>query len=222
MGLSDIPKADSKFYLWTKSAYPYATSPTNIQRWRLPLDVVTPDLEISYNDFITKYPVAINPETRTAASVTAKDESRKIFEPKFRKYLKAYVSYNPSVTDEDRRNMQLSIADTTPTTIGPPVESPTIEINFSNRQKHSVIVKNLVGKRSKPANAHGYEVWQKIGGEKPANDEEFKYAGFSTRSPFQIQYPLANVGQIVWYRVRWVNAKNEPGPWSEIVYAVIG
>jgi hypothetical protein len=186
------------------------------------VDVVTLEIEAAYNDFITRYPVAIAPETRTAASITAKDEARKSFEPKFRKYLKAYVSYNPNVTDEDRRNMQLSIPDTTQTTIGPPVEAPTIEIDFSKRQKHSVHVKNIEGKRSKPANAHGYEVWQKIGGEKPVNDDEFKYAGFSTRSPFPIQYLLADVGKIVWYRSHWVNAKNEPGPWSEIVYAVIG
>jgi hypothetical protein len=118
--------------------------------------------------------------------------------------------------------MQLSIPDETQTVIGPPAESPTIEIDFSKRQKHSVILKNLEGKRSKPANAHGFEVWQKIGGNKPVNDDEFKYAGFSTKSPFRIQYPLADVGKTVWYRAHWVNAKNEPGPWSEIVFAVIG
>jgi hypothetical protein len=191
-------------------------------RWKLPADAVTQELEFAYNDFFAKYPIAIAPETRTAASITAKDEARKSFEPKFRKFLKAYVSYNPNVTDEDRRNMQLSIPDTTPTTIGPPTESPTIEIDFSKRQKHSVIVKNIEGKHAKPANAHGYEVYQKIGGEKPVTDDEFKYAGFSTKSPFQITYALADTGKTVWYRVRWVNAKNEPGPWSEIVYAIIG
>ncbi|MDR1593137.1 MAG: hypothetical protein LBS43_01475 [Prevotellaceae bacterium] len=222
MGMSHIPRSDSKFFLWSKSAYPYATSQSNITRWKLPSDAVTPELEAAYNDWITKYPVAINVETRTAASITAKSEARHVFEPDFRKYLKAYVMYNPNVNDEDRRNLQLAIPDTTQTTVGPPTDAPTLEIDFSKRQKHSVIVKNLDGKRSKPANAHGYEVWQKIGGERPLIDDEFKYAGFSTKSPFQIQYPLANVGAIVWYRGRWVNSKNEPGPWSEIVYAIIG
>jgi hypothetical protein len=161
-------------------------------------------------------------ETRTAASITAKTEARDVFEPDFRKYLKAYVAYNPNVSDEDRRNMQLAVPNNTSTTVGPPTEAPTLEIDFSKRQKHSIIVKNLDGKRSKPTNAHGYEMWHKIGGEKPVSDDEFKYAGFSTRSPFQIQFPLANVGIVVWYRSRWVNAKNDPGPWSEIVYAIIG
>jgi hypothetical protein len=221
MGTTSIPRSHSKFYAWAIVTYPYATSYTNLARWLVSPDAVTPELSTAYTDYTGKYLVSINPETRTAAVITAHIKARKLFESLFRKFLKAYVSYNPHVTDEDKRNMTLSIPDEIQTVIGPPAEAPTLEIDFSKRQKHSVIVKNLEGKRSKPANAHGFEVWQKIG-EKPVNDDEFKYAGFSTKSPFRIQYPLADVGKTVWYRAHWVNTKNEPGPWSEIVFAVIG
>jgi hypothetical protein len=191
-------------------------------RWELPTDAIPPELAAAYPDFTRKYLIAVNPETRTPATVTAKINARKFFEPRFRSYLKSYVLYNPRVTDEDKRIMKLSIPDDIPTAIGPPTQDPVLEIDFSKRQKHLVIVKNIEGKRTKPANVRGYEIWYKVGGEKPVSDDEFKYAGFSTKSPFPVQYSLADVGKTVWYRAHWVNTKNVPGPWSEIVYAIIG
>jgi hypothetical protein len=96
-----------------------------------------------------------------------------------------------------------------------------VEVDFSKRQQHGVIVKNEEGKSAKPANAHGVEVWRKVGAPAPVANADFAYAGFSTRSTHVVEYTLEDVGKTVWYRAHWVNAKNEPGPWSEVVSAVI-
>jgi hypothetical protein len=73
----------------------------------------------------------------------------------------------------------------------------------------------------KPLHVHGFEVYCKVGGDAPLNDRDFRRISLATRSPFIIKYEFSNTGKIVWYRIRWVNAKNDPGLWSEIVSATI-
>jgi hypothetical protein len=219
---SGIPRSESKFYEWTTVTFPYATLKDNLTRWELSDRVVTAELTTACETYKTKYLVAENPATRTPATVSAKNEARRAFEKLFRAYIRAWIANNPLVSDEDRRNMRLPIRDTTPTSVGPPVEMPVLEIDFSKRQQHRVVPKNAEGKHHKPPHAHGYEVYYKKGAPPPASDDDFRYAGFSSRMPFLIKYHLEDTGQIVWYRVRWVNVKNAPGPWSEIVSAVIG
>jgi hypothetical protein len=216
-----IPEADNKFYEWVNHTFPYATDPTNINRWRLRPDIVSAALVNEYNEFKTNYLHAINPETRTPAAITAKTESKKKFESSFRSYIKSNITYNPDVTDEDRRIMQIPIHDTKPTHIGAPEEEGYLEVFFSKRQEHDLSVKNKEGKKAKPKNAVAFEVWRKVGGTPPQDDSDFTYVGTSTRSVYTIKYALSELGQTVWYRVRWINGKNEPGPWSEIISAII-
>jgi hypothetical protein len=216
-----IPRTDSKFYEWSIVTFPYATLSENTKRWGLADDVVSTEMTTAFETYTAKYLAAENPATRTPAAIVAKSEARQIFEKIFRAYIRAWIIYNPRVTDEDRRNMRLSIHDATLTPSGPPTEMSILEIDFSRRQQHSVIAKNAEGKSKKPLHAHGFEIYYKVGGDAPACDNDFRYAGFTTRSPFIVKYDLDHVGKTVWYRVRWVNVKNDPGPWSEIVSAVI-
>jgi hypothetical protein len=216
-----IPRADSKFYEWSTVTFPYATLSDNTKRWGLADDVVSDEMKTSFETYVAKYLAADNPSTRTPAAILAKRETRQIFEKIFRAWIRAWITNNPRVSDEDRRNMRLSIRDINPTPTGPPTEMSLLEIDFSKRQQHSVIAKNAEGKSKKPLHAHGFEIYYKVGGDVPTCDHDFRYAGFSTRSPFIIKYDLEDVGKTVWYRVRWVNVKNNPGPWSEIVPAVI-
>jgi hypothetical protein len=170
--------------------------------------------------FDAAWEAATNPETRTPSSITTKIIARQLLEGEIRTAVKAYITYNPAVTDADRENMQLPLHDTKPTPKPPPAEASITEVDFSKRQQHQVIVKSITG-RAKPLDAHGFEVWRKIGNPPPASDADFSYAGFNTRSPFTVRYGLEDVGKTVYYRSHWVNEKNEPGPWSEVVSAVI-
>ncbi|MDR0619703.1 MAG: hypothetical protein LBG17_07395 [Bacteroidales bacterium] len=109
------------------------------------------------------------------------------------------------------------------TTVAVATDMPAGEVDFSKHQQHSVHVKagKLTGK-SKPPKVHGYEVWNKVGGDPPASDSEWTYVNFASRTPLVINYPQTEVGKSVYYRFRWVNTRNQPGPWSEgFVSAVI-
>ena len=69
--------------------------------------------------------------------------------------------------------------------------------------------------------AGGCKIWEKIGSPAPADMSQLTYLGTSTRAPFLAQFTGAQAGQTVYYWLRWVNTRNEKGPWSEPVSATI-
>jgi hypothetical protein len=208
--------------MWANEAFPYATSSENIKRWRLPDGAVSPGLTMAYQAFTAAFPPSQRVEYRSPAIVQAKNESRRTFEKLFRSYLLAWVINNPYVSDEDRRRLGLSVRRATSTPVRrPPTEMPDLRIDYSKQQQHSLFPLNATGKKTKPPHVFGYEVYHRLGGVPPKEDEDFRYAGFSTRSPFLFRFHAEDRGKFAWYRVRWVNARNDPGPWSIIFSAVV-
>ncbi|MDR0348889.1 MAG: hypothetical protein LBH90_05270 [Tannerella sp.] len=168
------------------------------------------------NTYREKLSLADAPETRTKATVQAKNDARKILKRRLRASIAEYLTHNHLLTDADRDNLGLPVYDTKPTPAPLPTDMPAGEVDTSTHQQHRIRVKSgtLTGK-TKPQKVHGYEVWRKIGGNPPADDSEYTYVCLSTRSLTVIDYPLTDVGKMVYYRFRWVNTRNQPGPWSE-------
>jgi hypothetical protein len=221
MGNTDyIPTNDGKFLTWVKGLFEYLR--LHAAAWGID-PVSWSDIEkmiLAYEDAYLK---AENPN-HGSADILLKNECRDILKKAVRLYVKEYIEYNHFITDEDRKMMGLPIHDTKPTPAPGPTDSPVGEVDFSTHQQHKVHVKvgTLTGK-AKPPKVRGFEVWRKIGGEPPVSDDEWTYVNFSSRSPLLINYPLTDVGKMVYYRFRWVNTRNQPGPWSEgYVSAVIG
>jgi hypothetical protein len=214
-------KSEKEFIDWAALALQIAIDPVNMGKWGIPADAIPAGLVPAFKEFETNYHRANNPETRTPAAITAKNHSMNLFKGLFRGYIKSYITYNPRVTDEDRRIMGLPIHDTTLTVHPAPTEKAFLDINFSKKQQHELSAKNKEGGRKKAENAEAWEIWSYTGENAPKNDSDFTYVGTARRSPFIVKYSLENTGKMVWYRIRWVNRKNEPGPWSEIVSAII-
>jgi hypothetical protein len=215
-----LPKSDRAFLGWvvnfTKHLFPSLT------RFGFPEDVYQ-ELAAMRNDFEQKLETAEEPATRTKTTVQVKNDAHNALEHRIRQVVKEYLANNHTVTNGDRDDLGLPIHDVKPTPSPQPTDMPVGEVDTSKHQQHSVHVKTgtLTGK-SKPPKVHGFEVWHKVGGDPPANDSEWVYANFSSRSPLLINYPQTEVGKTVYYRFRWVNSRNQPGPWSEsYVSAVI-
>jgi hypothetical protein len=212
-----IPRPDAVFNEWQGTLVNYVR--VKLPVWNVPQEDFTA-LTTLQTDFSAKYAKAENPETRTPAAVTAKIEARNAYEKGMRTFVKEHLTNNHRVTDEDRRNMQLPIHDTKPTPVDPPKSMVLGRIDFSVHQQHTVHVEDSAGK-GRPDNAHGFEAWRKTGGEPPTSDDDFRYAGFSPSTTLTLDYPLADVGKTVYYRFRWVNRRNQPGPWSEAVISAV-
>jgi len=49
---------------------------------------------------------------------------------------------------------------------------------------------------------------------KPVDPEDYPHTVLSKRSGKLIIFDGENSGKRVWYILRWVNSRGEPGPWS--------
>jgi hypothetical protein len=214
-----IPVPEGKFLEWVKILFTYVSA--HASAWNISADAVA-----SVESLIAAYDAAYvksEDPNRGRADVIAKNESRDTLKHAVRQFVKEHLAYNSAVTDEDRRHMGLPVHDTKPTPAPPITDMPVGEVDFSVHQQHRLHVKEgkLTG-RSKPEHAKGFEVWRKVGGDPPATDSDWSYVNFSSRSSMVINYPQEDVGKIVYYRFRWINTRNQPGPWNEsIISAVI-
>jgi hypothetical protein len=134
-----------------------------------------------------------------------------------RKFLKEYILYNHLVTREDLLALGIKPYDDVPSRAPVPTDKPVGEVKTSTHQQHTIRVKagDLTGKTKPDRTVIGFELWRTMGENPPKTDEEWTYVDFSSRSSMIVKYPLADIGKIVYYRFRWVNTRNEKGPWCE-------
>ncbi|MDR0348887.1 MAG: hypothetical protein LBH90_05260 [Tannerella sp.] len=212
-GINFIPRKNIDFLRWVTNFL--AVLIKILERVGFPKEVYDELLELS-NTFEEKFELSDAPETRTRATVQMRNDARKALEPELRKYIAEYLTHNHLLTDADRNNLRLPVHDMKPTPAPIPTDMPAGEVVTTTHQQHRIRVKSgtLTGK-VKPLKVYGYEVWRKVGGEPPADDSEYTYFCLSTRSMTVIDYPMTDVGKMVYYRFRWVNTRNQPGPWSE-------
>ena len=75
--------------------------------------------------------------------------------------------------------------------------------------------------KAKPAGVHACKIYRFVGDAPPADPASFVYVADVTRTTIVDTLPAADAGKTVHYACRWVNAKMEPGPWSDIASAKI-
>ncbi|MDR2469423.1 MAG: hypothetical protein LBD27_02945 [Tannerella sp.] len=209
-----VPNQVEKFKDWQNTAVTIAG--LKIATWHTGLTALPPELMELKGLYEDKYSIANNPETRTKGAIAERQTVQKEYTKALREFFRQYILYNKFVPIADREAMGLKIYDTTRTPAPKPSTMPVGNVDFSIRRRHTLRIKDSVHTgRGLPSHVHGFEVWRKIGGTAPVNSNEFEYAGFSSTSSFTINYELEQVGLTVYYIFRWVNARNEPGPWSE-------
>ena len=218
-----VPTRESEFYPWVKNLV--AVSQSKGAQWNIST-VQLENLSSSFANYEVKYLIAINPATRTQVAVQAKNDVKKKFTSELRVFCMSSLLHNPQVTNADRNLLGLPVRDTRPTPVPPPHTMPVGMVDTSVHQRHTIRVSDseVTTKRGGlPAHVRGFEIWRKVGSNvPPVSDNEFVYLNFSSTTSLTVDYSLTEVGQMVWYRFRWVNARNQPGPWSEsIVSAVV-
>jgi hypothetical protein len=213
-----IPAADGKFLEWVRILFVYVRM--NMSNWNITEMQLRP-VEEQIALYEAAYRRAEDPN-RGSADVLAKNEARDTLKASTRAFVREHLTYNSAVTDEDRRRMGLPVHDTHPTPAPDLTTMPIGEVDFSVHQRHKIKVKDssLTGK-GKPPHAHAFEAWGKKGGAAPVADSDFTYVGTSTSTMLVVNYALEDVGTTVWYRFRWVNSRNRPGPWSESTVSAV-
>jgi hypothetical protein len=211
---------DINFFIWqsvfisgASSRYKVLGIPDNI--WKELLDMQA--------DFQTKYRIAENPETRTSSAVERRKEARKVYEARLRTVIKAYITYNPTVTDVERQDLGLPVHKTGHTPAPVATEAPDVTVDTSTIGWLFIYFFMRGGhhKKGKPAGQHGVEVGWIISDTPPTRWDELTHSAIDTNSPFKLSFENDQRGKTVYFALCWENTRGEKGPWSEIMSAII-
>ncbi|MDR0754368.1 MAG: hypothetical protein LBF04_03165 [Prevotellaceae bacterium] len=215
-----IPRADNKFLVWLKTMVAYLL--TKATEWGVPRDDVN-EIETLTADFETALETTENPLTRTKVAIQVKNDARKVVESKTRVLLKAYVTYNPAVSDADREAMGLPIHKNKRTPAPVASTYPDFDVDSSVIRRLTIHFYDQGSKKSKakPAGQHGAEIRWVISDTPIIDVEDLSHSAFDTHTPFTLEFQGHERGKTVYLCLCWENTRGEKGPWSEIVSAII-
>ena len=215
-----IPQNDGEFNLW-QSSLTVIIEP-NLTLWGINNDDFT-QLKTTQTVWSTAFAKASNKQNRTRADVQAKDDARVSYEKQLRQFIAQWLANNGKVMNSDRERMGLTVKQVNRKPVPVPSSSPVGTVDFSVRLQHTINYGDEATPRSKakPAGVHGCEIWSKIDGTVPVDASELSYLATNTSSPFSITFEGKNAAKNVYYWLRWVNTRGEPGPWSRNITAMV-
>jgi hypothetical protein len=214
-----IPISDVIFFEWVKVFATYV----NEHFAELGL---TPEqnarLQSFFSEFLVDYPAHLDAKRNAAAITQRKDTSRGNLKNVVREFA-ALIQANPLVTDAQRAALGITIPKSRKTHTPVPSTKPIAVIDNRNRFEHIIRIYDEATpkRRAKPKGVMGCQIWLKIGGSSTAGYSEFIYHTLTTKSPHIVTFKGEDAGKMAHYNFRWVNTRNEPGPWSETVSVTI-
>lgn len=219
MGANYIPQSDSLFHIWITNLAAFIN--TNFAALGLTAAQNT-DLQTLFTRWTADYPAAITGQATASSLTQTKDLTRFSLEELVRQYV-ALFQANPLVTDDMKANMKITIPKTTKTPSPVPATRPIANVDNRNRLAHTIhfFDESTPNSKAKPFGVRGVEIWEKIGGAPPTGPTEVTYLALDTRTPYVNHFDGADAGKTVHYMLRWVNTRNEPGPWSETISVTI-
>jgi hypothetical protein len=219
MSTDFIPRNDNTFMVWLKTLVAYML--TKFTEWNIPQAEVT-ELNALTQAFGNALEVSDNPATRTKVSIQVKNDARKAVESKTRILLKAYVTYNPAVSDADRDSMGLPVHKTTRTPSHVEETAPDSDTNTSvaGRVTINFFAKGSNHKKGKPAGQHGAEIAWLVSDTPPSKWSDLTHSAIDTNSPFTLEFENDQRGKTVYFALRWENTRGEKGPGSELKSAI--
>lgn len=136
--------------------------------------------------------------------------------------LVAEIQVDADVTDASRTGAGLPIRKTTRTLSPIPATRPVCEVDTSQRLQHTISFRDEGAlNKAKPEGVRGCEIWCAIGSA-PTNIADARYLATDTATPYLTTFAAADAGKQVHYFLRWVNTRNQSGPWSETTSATVG
>lgn len=213
-----IPSADGAFLAWEQNLLTYIGQ--KFTGWNIPTPQTT--LVPLATAFEATYQACQNPN-RGKLDTQKKNEARKALEKELRIYNKAYLLYNPAVTDDDRTAMGLPIYSGTRRPVQPPTTSPQLLPDTGTRRIIKVYYKDEgASRRGKPAGVKGIEIkWAKRK-EPPKDISELVNSAFDTNPPLELHFEEHERGEKIFMCGLWeIQREGEKGPPGDIVEVIV-
>ena len=212
-----IPRDKDERFSWSSTFMSFfLDDPTALGFTSADASAITP-LWTAYSDAYADLPAKEN--AYRSAVVTLEDTSATFIADV--RSLVAQVQTNPAISDEVRAAAGLPIRSKTRTPASVPTHRPVAEVDASQRLQHLIEFRNQgATSKAKPEGVRGCEIWCAIG--PAATLADARYLATDTATPYLATFPPEDAGKPAHYFLRWVNTRNQPGPWSETVTATIG
>jgi hypothetical protein len=211
-----FPDGDAEFTVWLTQFAAYANA--NLAALGLVAGDMAPltAAQTAFNGSVTAKESARN---AYANAVQASTTARANAEVAVRMLVRR-LQASPTVTDAQRQSLGIPVRDRERTPKGAPTTPPQGSVDTTLRLAHTVAFRGANGKRGKPKEAVGCEIWVKVGEEPPVDPSECRFLALDTASPYVATYTGSDGGKTAHYLLRWTGAAG-PGPWSETVSATI-
>ena len=165
------------------------------------------------------YALAVNPATRTAGTVAAKDNARASAESVVRPFA-VNISLNAAVAPAAKTDIGVTVRSTTPTPIPAPTDAPVNGLTSQIPTVATMTYKEdgAVGK-SKPFGVVGVEVFAAVGDTFTSDPTDASYRETVTKSPYTLTFTQAERGKAASVFTRWItrsgpSGKAQVGPFS--------
>jgi hypothetical protein len=213
-----IPAGDDAFLSWIRNLIAYVL--LHADRMAIPAGAIAL-LQPLLAAFEAAYEKMADPN-HGPLDTQRKNETRDELKTAARAFVMGYITYNPNVTDDDRRAMGTPIHDKNRTPAPIPEERPIIDTVAVDNRQIAVDIRELAGdKRGKPAGMHGAEILFEIRDDQPPVAEDLRHSSFTTKMRMVYTFTEAERGKRVYFVARWESNSNKKGPWSDMVSAII-
>jgi hypothetical protein len=215
-----IPRSDHEFHVVQDRISVHALA--NVARYGLNPEWLAGTLTPAKDRWQAAWDLYNSPTIERTHSITVeKNEARSAYQFPLQQLIHM-LKASPTVTPAELEQMGIRLPSRTRTPAPPVHVRGEVEVIFKNVQEHTLIVRDRdTRSAAKPPHARGFQICRKIGGDAPVSDEDWTLVAEASHSPHTLTYDQSQSGQRVYYRVRWMNTRGLPGPWSEPVSAVI-
>lgn len=151
-----------------------------------------------------------NRATRTAVTLEQKIIAKRRLNNSIRSLVKV-LQASAVMTDDKRRQLGITVPDQR-TPVGPPRGIPGLDVVEVDGRRVTVQLHNADGRRRKPAEVSGANLYSFVGELPPEDPSQWKSEGATSRTRVQVDFAVTvPAGAMVWLAACWVNAKFQSG-----------
>jgi hypothetical protein len=213
-----LPRRDADLLAWFKN---FSSVLNNFyDAWSVP-QAIAKALSARVSAYETAYGKACG-EDGTKALRAEKNGIRDEMKTFVRRLKNKYINYNDEIGNPERVRLRLKLVNAHRARIPAPTVRPQLEVRpTANRQHRASAVSGENGRKGKPAGVYIVRYAWSIADSAPSNPDHMSRSAYRTRTVKVFDYKESDRGKKIFYAARYENAKGEPGPWSNIVYAII-
>lgn len=216
--MSYIPARDVDFNDWLQNFSTLLTAAPATYGLGAPDAVIVAAQASAFDAALT---IATDPATRTSPTIAAKDADRASAEFIVRPYAVG-ISQNPSVTNEDKVAIGVTVRSNIPTPIPAPVTPPAIELLMAQPLTQQLQIRPVGStSKAKPAGCIAIEIARSVGTVAATDPAQLAIIGQYGKTPLIQQFQSADQGKIVTYAARYRTRSgpagvSQAGPWSAL------